>query len=273
MVLPQVATAVALNLGVDDGQLTNAGWSPYFLDSSAQTTTQAAMTHFTSLASSLHRVSPVSHMPTTNYSSMSLPFFSLLSVLFTVSRYRYPGGRWRDDSQNKAFHKAQDLKLSEDDAMRIRPTIPRLPLALFLRAESFDRSLFLDCTCRFFFLQINISNRRQMEKLQENLKWKKATLMERMVSCSWKRSFFFRWKTSVHVVVISTSAEHRFSGATLSIFCRWLSPDIVIIPSRYICYFLSSNDEQLCFQLVLTHSLKQISWKKKLELNIHIIQN
>lgn len=206
MVLPQAATTVAPNLGVDDGRLTLAGWSPYFLVSSGQTTTQTAMTHFTSLANSHQRASPVSHMHTTNDSSMSLSFFYLLSILLTFSHCRYHGDSWRDDSQHKAFHKAQDLNLSEDEATRIESIIPPFPLALFFRAESFDRSLFLELHLQLLFLQINISNGRKMEKWKQDLNQKMANLVERMLSCCWKHSFLFRWKTSVHVIV-STSAD------------------------------------------------------------------
>lgn len=82
MVLPQAATAVAPNLGVDDGRLTLAGWSLYFLVSSGQTTTQTPMTHFSSLANSLRRVSPVS--PCTQPITHLCLFLSSTSFLFSL---------------------------------------------------------------------------------------------------------------------------------------------------------------------------------------------
>lgn len=168
MVLPQAATAVVPNLGVDDGRLTLAGWSPYFLVSSGQTTSQTAMTHFTSLASESVSCVPHAHNQLLIYVSFFLlpPFYFPYFLSLQISQWQLtwwlpvqglsqstrPQALWRRCNENWIHNSP----FSPGTGLKNR-IIWKIPFPWIAPTAS-------------FFYKINISNGRKNGKVITRLK-------------------------------------------------------------------------------------------------------
>lgn len=139
----------SLSLLIYDSQFKFKGWS--HLLSSGQTITQTAMTHFTSQTNKLLRLFGEHR----NQSMTHALLLSHLSFLFCFPLFLSLQISWQQVkgvSQHKAFHKAQDLKLSED-ATRIQQIHSNSPVdpGTVLDSQFLSQSPFSSIVASIFY--------------------------------------------------------------------------------------------------------------------------